>query len=81
MTRAEIFEGLKEIIQTIKPKMNLDNVSEQSMLVTDLGIDSLSMLLLSLATEQKFQIRFETQKPFERVSDVIDYIIGIRGGD
>ena len=81
MTRTEIFDGLKEIIQTIKPKMNLDNVSEQSALVTDLGIDSLSMLLLSLATEQKFQIRFETQKPFERVSDVIDYIIGIRADD
>ena len=81
MNRTEIFDGLKEIIQTIKPKMNLDKVSEQSAMVTDLGIDSLSMLLLSLATEQKFQIRFETQKPFERVGDVIDYIIGIRGGD
>ena len=40
----------------------------------DLGIDSLSMLLLSLATENKFGFQFSTQEPFQTVREVVDYI-------
>lgn len=74
MNNEEIFNGLKEVIGTVKPKLDLTTVTLDSNLVRDLGIDSLSMLLLSLATEQKFNIQFDTQVQFQTVKDVVDYI-------
>lgn len=76
MTKENVFEGLKEIIQGVKPKTDLTNVDFDSKLVSDLGIDSLSMLLLSLAAEHKFNMQFDsTTGPFETVGDVCDYIV------
>ena len=76
MTREEVFEGLKEIFAGVKPKLDLSTVGFDSKLVNDLGIDSLSMLLLSLAAEHKFGMQFEnTEKPFETVGEVCDYIV------
>jgi len=66
--------GLKEVITLVKPKLDLAKVSESSNLVTDMGIDSLSMLLLSLGVENKFGFQFAEQKPFQTVGEVIDYI-------
>ncbi len=74
MTREEILAGLKEVMALVKPKLDLSEMTEQSNLVTDLGIDSLSMLLLSLGIENKFGFRFSTQKPFQTVGEVVDYI-------
>ena len=76
MTREEVFEGLKEIFAGVKPKLDLSTVGFDSKLVNDLGIDSLSMLLLSLAAEHKFKMQFDsTTAPFETVGDVCDYIV------
>lgn len=74
MTKENILDGLKEVFTTIKPKLDLDKVTIDSSLVRDLGMDSLSMLLMSLAIEQKFSMQFETQKPFQTVGEVVDYI-------
>lgn len=76
MTKQEIFDGLKEILHTIKPGVNLDAVTMDSTLVFDLGIDSLSILLLSLAIESKYEFKFDTVPPFKTVGDVVDYIAG-----
>lgn len=76
MTREEVLEGLKEIITNVKPKLDLSAVGFDSRLVGDLGIDSLSMLLLSLAAEHKFQMQFQTDAaPFETVGQVCDFIV------
>ena len=76
MTREEVFEGLKEIFAGVKPKLDLGQVTMESNLVSDLGIDSLSMLLLSLAAEHKFQMQFANDTaPFETVGEVCDYIV------
>ena len=74
MTREEVFEGLKEIFAGVKPKLDLSTVGFDSKLVNDLGIDSLSMLLLSLAIEHEFGFQFQTQEPFKTVREVVDYI-------
>jgi len=74
MTREEILSLLKEVVAIVKPKLDLSKVTEESNLVTDLGIDSLSMLLLSLGVENKFGFQFSEQKPFQTVGEVIDYI-------
>ena len=76
MTREEVFEGLKEIIAAVRPSLDLTSVGFESKLVSDLGIDSLSMLLLSLATEHKFNMRFDdSTPPFQTVGDVCDYVV------
>ena len=74
MTKQEIFNGLKEVFAAVKPKVNQDIITMDSNLVTDLGVDSLSMLLLSLAAENKFGFQFNTQKPFTTVGEIVDYI-------
>lgn len=74
MTREEIFSNLQEIFLTVKPRLDVSKITLESSLVKDLGIDSLSMLLLSLATENKFGFQFDNQVKFNTVSDVIDYI-------
>ena len=74
MQRETIFEGLKEILTLIKPSMDLSTVNEESQLVRDVGLDSLTILLLSLAVENKFEFKFEGQPKFNTVGEVIDYI-------
>lgn len=74
MNRENIFEGLKEILSLIKPSMDLSSVTEASQLVRDVGLDSLTILLLSLAVENKFEFKFEGQPKFNTVGEVIDYI-------
>lgn len=74
MTREEILDNLKEIVLTIKPKLDFSNITPDSSLVKDLGIDSLSMLLLSLAIENKFGFQFDSQAKFNTIGEVIDYI-------
>ena len=58
MTRREVFDGLKEVIAVLRPATDLSEVDFDTELVRGLGIDSLSMIMLSLATEEKFQMRF-----------------------
>jgi len=75
MDRKEIFDGLCEVLRTIKSNIKPEEISENSKLLTDLGVDSLSMLLMSLAVEQKFNFQFPAQmKPFTTVGEVVDYI-------
>ena len=74
MQRETILEGLKEILKQIKPSTNLDSVGDDAQLVRDLGLDSLTILLLSLAIETKFQFKFEGTPKFNTVGEVLDYI-------
>jgi len=74
MQRETIFAGLKEILMQIKPKMDLSTVNEDSQLVRDVGLDSLTILLLSLAIETKFGFKFEGNPRFNTVGEVMDYI-------
>ena len=58
MTREDVFAGLKEVLSVIRPKTDLTQVNFDTELVRGLGIDSLSMMLLALATEEKFKMKF-----------------------
>ena len=76
MTREEVFNGLKEIIGVIRPHTDLSNVGFQTELVRELGIDSLTMLLLSLAAEEKFGMHFPDGAPAPvTVGEVCDAVL------
>ena len=80
MTREEVFEGLKEVLSVIRPNTDLSQTGFQTELVRELGIDSLSMLVLSLAVEEKFQMRFpEGAAAPTTVGDVCDAVIAATG--
>jgi len=74
MTQEEIYAKLQDILKTVKPKMDPSRITMDAALTTDLGIDSLSMLLLSLAIEHEFGFQFQTQAPFKTVREVVEYI-------
>ena len=74
MEREAIFEEIKEILKLIKPSFDFSTINEDSQLVRDLGLDSLTILLLSLAIENKFGFKFEGNPKFNTVGEVLDYI-------
>lgn len=69
-----VFEKLKEILSNIKPKLDVSQVSFEDNLINDLRIDSLTMLMLSLAIEQEFKINIDTKERFVTVRDVVSYV-------
>ena len=70
----EILTGLKEVLKMVKPAMDTDCITPDTLLLEDLGLDSLTMLLMSLGIETKFQIRFDGSPTLVKVQDVIDYV-------
>lgn len=74
MQREAIFEEVKDILKQIKPSSDLSAVNDDSQLVRDVGLDSLTILLLSLAIENKFGFKFEGNPKFVTVGEVLDYI-------
>ena len=74
MDREKIFDEMKEILKVIKPSADFSYVNEDSQLVRDVGLDSLTILLMSLALENKFGFKFEGTPKFTTVGEVIDFI-------
>lgn len=74
MQRDAIFEEVKDILKQIKPSSDLSAINDDSQLVRDVGLDSLTILLLSLAIENKFGFKFEGNPKFVTVGEVLDYI-------
>ena len=79
MTKEEVLGGLKEVIAIIRPNTDLSQVSYNTELVRGLGIDSLTMMLLALAAEEKFQVRFPDGQPLPKtVGEVCDSILALK---
>ena len=78
LSREEIFNGLKEVLLMIDPskKEIVDKITEDSRLVEDIGLASVSLLYLVIAVEEKFNIEFGDLgvDDFKTVKQTIDYI-------
>ena len=76
MTQEQVFDGLKEVLTVLRPHTDLANVNYDTELVRELGIDSLTMMLLSLAVEEKFKMRFPDGGPMPvTVGDVCENVL------
>jgi acyl carrier protein len=75
MTQAEILEGLAEIIDEIAG-VPADEVTPEKTFVDDLDIDSLSMVEIAVAAQDKFGVEIpdDQLKDLKTVQDVIDYV-------
>lgn len=73
-TKEMIFDKLIAILQRVKPNVDISGVTMDSRLITDLGIDSLSMMLLAISVEDEFDIEFGDDANFNTVKELCDYI-------
>ena len=79
MTKEEVLSGLKEVIAVIRPNTDLTDVNYDTELVRGLGIDSLTMMLLALSAEEKFQVRFPDGQPLPKtVGEVCDAVLALK---
>ena len=74
----EIMEGLKEVLKMVRPQIDTETVTMESRLLEDIGLDSLTMLLMSLGIESRFNMRFANDVQLRTVQDVVDQIIKSR---
>jgi acyl carrier protein len=75
MTQEEILAGLSEIIDEIAG-VPADEVTPDKTFVDDLDIDSLSMVEIAVAAQDKFGVEIpdDQLKDLKTVKDVIDYV-------
>jgi acyl carrier protein len=75
MTQQEILAGLCEIIDEIAG-VPADQVTPSKTFVDDLDIDSLSMVEIAVAAQDKFGVEIpdDQLKDLKTVQDVIDYV-------
>lgn len=69
-----IFDKLVEIFERVMPQVNTADITMDSVLSTDLGVDSLNMMLLAISVEDAFNINFESSVRLETVKDICDYV-------
>ena len=73
--KKEILAGLAEIVSEIA-NVSADEVTPEKDLVVDLDIDSLSMIEIAVAAQDKFGIEIPDAelKDLKTVQDVINYV-------
>lgn len=69
-----VFEKLVDVFKRVMPQMDASKITLESKLSTDLGVDSLNLMLLAITVEDEFKIRFESEASFETVQDIVDYV-------
>lgn len=71
-----IFDKLKNIFERVMPQVDTSSIEMDTVLTTDLGVDSLNMLLLAVSVEEEFGIKFEPTNKIDTVKDICDYVEG-----
>ena len=83
MRYEEIIEKLKEILVSADETKRdiIKNCSEESWLVTDIGLTSVNILYMVIAIEEVFEMRFENVSimDFQKLGDVVEYIAEKKG--
>ena len=69
-----MYERLLKIIKANVPNLDVSKVTEDSLLVEDLGMDSIAMLMMSMSIEDEFGITFDDLVVFKTVKDVLNYL-------
>ena len=69
-----IFDKLLEIFANVIPEVDTNEIKPESSLTDDLGLNSLTMMLLAVSIEDEYGIQFENADSLETVQDVCDYI-------
>jgi len=76
MDRTEIVSGLAEILEEVAG-VNPDDVAEDKSFTEDLDVDSLSMVEVVVAAEEKFDVKIpdDEVQNLKTVGDAVSYIL------
>jgi acyl carrier protein len=76
MDRSEIVSGLAEILEEVAG-VNPDDVAEDKSFTEDLDVDSLSMVEVVVAAEEKFEVKIpdDAVQDLKTVGDAVSYIV------
>lgn len=69
-----ILETIKDIIVDADSTIDASRIEPSARLIEDLGIDSLTVAMISVEIEDRFNIEIDTEQKFETVGEVCDYI-------
>lgn len=69
-----VFDKLLEIFSNVIPEVDTSEITKDSTLFEDLGLNSLTMMLLAVSVEDEFGIKFEDAGELNTVEDVYNYI-------
>jgi acyl carrier protein len=76
MERTQVVEGLAEILEEVAG-VNPDDVAETKSFTEDLDVDSLSMVEVVVAAEEKFDVKIpdDEVQNLKTVGDAVTYIL------
>lgn len=69
-----VFDKLLEIFGNVIPEVDTADITKESTLFEDLGLNSLTMMLLAVSVEDEFGIKFDEVGELNTVEDVCNYI-------
>jgi len=69
-----MLEEIKQILTEVLPECDTSTVTPDSVLTSDIGIDSMKMLLLAMQIEDKYGFQFGEDANFDTIRDLMDYI-------
>lgn len=69
-----IFDKLIEILKRIMPQVDTSKITKESVLTTDVGIDSLNLMLLAITVEDEFNIHFDSTNELKTVGDICNFV-------
>ena len=69
-----VFEQLKTVIAQSVPEIDIESVTLESSLKNDLGLDSLSTMMIAMLIEEEFGFTFDGEINFETVGELCYYI-------
>lgn len=72
----DILTQLKEIFQSVIGNEYVDDITNDTDLFSQLGMNSIGMLYMALAIEDKFGVTFSNEDfpKFRKVGDIVDFI-------
>jgi acyl carrier protein len=78
--RDEIVEGLAEILEEVAG-VSPDDVAEEKSFTEDLDVDSLSMVEVVVAAEERFNVKIpdDSVQDLKTVGDAVNYIVNAQG--
>lgn len=69
-----MYERLLKLMKVYMPNVDLEAADKNARLMADLGMDSIAMLMLSVAMEDEFGLTFTEPVVFNTVQDVLDFL-------
>ena len=74
-----MIDQLKEILSKVNKDIDIQSITEDTRLVDDLGLDSLSIMLFAMEIEAAFGFRFTEPVKFVTVGEVCRYLESRKG--